>query len=68
MLCSSNIYTDIWLHDTIKLGRFLSKGDSGAPGEGKLVSKQDFNSCGRYTMVLTNGTVRGCNFLVHLGV
>ena len=72
MLCSSNIYTDIWLHDTIKLGRFLSKGDSGAPGEGKLVSKQDFNSCGRYTMVLTNAlrfdppllqlALLGCNF------
>ena len=42
------------MHDIIKLGRFLSRGASGVPGEGKLVSKQDFNSGGRYTMVLTN--------------
>ena len=41
------------MHDIIKLGRFLSRGASGVPCEGKLVSKQDINLGGRYTMVLT---------------
>ena len=42
------------MHDIIKLGRFLSRGASCVPCEGKFVSKQDFNLGSRYTMVLTN--------------
>lgn len=45
------LYKHIDMHDIIKLGRFLSRGASGVSDEGKLVSKQDFNSGGFWSIL-----------------